>query len=45
MSGHDSPDTLWRHYFKGTTELDAEQFWAIRPPKRKGARKIVPFAA
>jgi integrase len=45
MSGHDNPDTLWRHYFKGTTEVDAEQFWAIRPPKRKDSRKIVPFAA
>jgi integrase len=45
QSGHDSVDTMWRNYHKGTPKADAEQFWAIRPPKRKGARKIVPFAA
>jgi integrase len=33
MSGHDSVDTMWRHYFKGTTETDAKVFWEIRPPK------------
>ena len=33
MSGHDSVDTMWRHYFKGTTESDVKVFWEIRPPK------------
>jgi integrase len=44
QSGHDSVDTMWRNYHKGTPEAEAEKFWAIKPPKRK-ARKIVPFAA
>jgi integrase len=44
QSGHDSVDTVWRNYHKGTPEAEAAKFWAIRPPKRK-ARKIVPFAA
>jgi integrase/recombinase XerD len=44
MSGHDSVDTMFRHYHRGTMKADAEQFWSIRPPKRRAA-KIVPFAA
>jgi integrase len=43
QSGHDSVDTMWRNYHKGVPKADSEQFWAIRPPKRKGSRKIVPF--
>jgi integrase len=33
QSGHDSVDTMWRHYHKGTPENDAKKFWAIVPPK------------
>jgi integrase len=43
QSGHDSVDTMWRNYHKGTPEAEAKNFWAIKPPKRKGSRKIVPF--
>jgi integrase len=43
QSGHDSVDTMWRNYHKGVQKAEAEVFWAIRPPKRPGARKIVPF--
>jgi integrase len=45
QSGHDSVDTMWRNYHKGTPKTEAEQFWAIRPPKQSGKRKIVPFKA
>lgn len=45
QSGHDSVDTMWRNYHKGTPKAEAGAFWAIRPPKRAGKRKIVPFAA
>jgi integrase len=31
QSGHDSVDTMWRHYHRGTTEAEAKKFWAIRP--------------
>jgi integrase len=31
-SGHDSPDTMWRHYHRGVTEAEADRFWAIMPP-------------
>jgi integrase len=41
MSGHDSVDTMWRHYFKGTTETDAKVFWEIRPPKEDS--KLIAF--
>jgi integrase len=45
LSGHDSVDTMWRHYYKGTTEAEAKAFWKIRPPRLpKGSRgKIVSF--
>jgi integrase len=42
QSGHDDPDTMWRHYHKGTKRAEAVKFWAIRPPRRSG-RKIIPF--
>jgi len=45
QSGHDSVDTMWRNYHKGTPKAEAEKFWAIRPPKQAGKRKIVPFKA
>jgi integrase len=32
QSGHDSVDTMWRNYFKGTTEAEANAFWNIFPP-------------
>jgi integrase len=31
QSGHDSPDTMWRHYHRGTTAEEAERFWSIVP--------------
>jgi integrase len=34
QSGHDSVDTMWRHYHRGTTGADAEAFWGIEPKKR-----------
>ena len=42
LSGHDSVDTMWRHYFKGTTETDARAFWAIRPSPET-IKNVVPF--
>jgi integrase len=41
MSGHDSVDTMWRRYFKGTTEADAKAFWEIRPPQEDS--KLIAF--
>ena len=41
QSGHDSVDTMWRHYHRGTIEKDAKKFWAIAPKARKS--KIVPM--
>jgi integrase len=32
LSGHDSVDTMWRFYHRGTTEAEAKKFWAIKPP-------------
>ena len=31
LSGHNNPDTMWRHYHKGTKRSEAEKFWAIVP--------------
>lgn len=42
QSGHDNPDTMWRHYHKGTPEKAAAEFWKIFPPKSP-RRKIIPF--
>jgi integrase len=33
QSGHDSVDTMWRHYHRGSPEADALAFWAITPPE------------
>jgi integrase len=42
QSGHDSAETMWKHYHRGTTKAEAKKFWSIQPPK--GAREnIVPF--
>jgi integrase len=43
MSGHDSVDTMWRNYFKGMTEAEAKDFWAILPPSGED-KKIVYLA-
>ena len=42
ISGHDSVDTMWRHYYRGTTKAAATIFWNLYPP---GVRepKILPF--
>jgi integrase len=32
ISGHDSVDTMWRHYYKGTTKAAATAFWNLYPP-------------
>jgi integrase len=42
MSGHDDPDTMWRHYHRGMREKEAARFWAILPP---ATDKIVAFQA
>jgi len=39
QSGHDSVDTMWRHYHRGTTETDAKVFWATAPPIKKGKQR------
>jgi integrase len=41
MSGHDSVDTMWRAYHAGIPEVEAEKFWAIRPPQP--AANIIPM--
>jgi integrase len=33
MTGHSNPNTLFRHYNRGTHRSDAEKFWNIRPPR------------
>jgi integrase len=35
QSGHDSVDTMFRHYHRGTTQADANEFWAILPTEEK----------
>jgi integrase len=42
MSGHDSVDTMFRHYHRGTPKAEAEKFWQIAPPAE--AQNIVRFA-
>jgi integrase len=45
MMGHADKATFSKHYHSGIPRSEAAKFWRIRPPKRKGARKIVPFNA
>ncbi len=45
QSGHDSVDTMWRHYHRGTTEAAAAAFWVIMPPSDQTGARVVPFAA
>ena len=35
QSGHDSFDTMWRHYHRATTEAEAKKFGALGSAKRK----------
>jgi integrase len=45
QSGHDSVDTMWRRYHRGTRKEEAEKFWNIVPAKRPRGRKVIPFKA
>jgi integrase len=40
MSGHDSPDVMWRQYHRGVPKVEAEKFWSIMPPPTE-ERKII----
>jgi integrase len=42
QSGHDSVDTMWRHYHRGTTEAQAQEFWSI-VPATKPEPKVIPL--
>jgi integrase len=33
QSGHDSVDTMFRHYHRGSQEAEALAFWALMPPQ------------
>jgi len=43
QSGHDSVDTMWRHYHRGVAEQEAKQFWALFAPGTNG--KIIQLPA
>jgi integrase len=43
LSGHDSPDTMWRHYNKGVSEAEAAKYWAIAP--KNEATNAVSFSS
>jgi integrase len=45
QSGHDSVDTMWRHYHRGTAEAAAAEFWAIQPPQQQAEDKIIHLPA
>ena len=32
MSGHSSPQMLWRNYYRAVEKSEAEKFWSIYPP-------------
>jgi integrase/recombinase XerD len=44
MSGHRSPEMLWRNYNRGTEKAEAERFWSIFPPKQE-EHKVIAFPA
>jgi integrase len=44
QSGHDSVDTMWRHYHRGTTQAEAKKFWKIKPPRLRPPANIIPVA-
>jgi len=35
QSGHDDPDTMYKHYYKAIIEKEADRFWSIYPPKQE----------
>ena len=37
QSGHDDPNTMWRHYHKGARRAEAVKFWTINPSHRAAA--------
>jgi integrase len=41
LSGHDSPDVMWRNYHAGVKESEAQKYWAIVPPAESA--KVIPF--
>jgi hypothetical protein len=43
QSGHDSVDTMWRHYHRGTMQAEAKNFWKIRPPRLKPMTNVIPM--
>jgi integrase len=43
QSGHTDPDTMWKHYHRGTKKAEAEKFWSIFPTKTDA--KIIAFAS
>jgi site-specific recombinase XerD len=43
--GHADKATFSKHYHSRIPRFEAAKFWRIRAPKRKGSRRIVPFAA
>jgi integrase len=44
LSGHQSREILWRHYYRACTKREALAFWSIEPPDH-AQTKIVDFAA
>jgi integrase len=44
LMGHEgNTATLWRHYYRGATEAEAEKFWSIMPPAV--APNVIDFSA
>jgi integrase len=44
QSGHQSTDTLWKHYYRAATKAEAERFWNVMPQASVG-EKVVAFAS
>jgi integrase len=42
LSGHDSPDVMWRNYHAGVKESEAKKYWSIVPPAE--SQNVVPFS-
>lgn len=43
QSGHDSVDTMFRHYHRGSPEAEAKAFWSLVPPQTES--KIIRLPA
>jgi integrase len=43
LSGHQSREVLWRHYFRQATKHEAEKFWSIVPSEAE--KKIIRLTA